>query len=115
MLVTKPKSGPAAGLSHEVTDTFINPCDQRKIVVCQFQRFPESFRGAQAGIDENETKADNVTSMMSVQQVHKFQNPGPMPLNTVLLADYKVYYNKAKFATRGDVVQVVFDKGQKDI
>ena len=94
MLATRPKSGPAAGLSHEVTDTFINPHDQRKIVICQFQRLPESVRGAQAGVNENETKTDNVTSMMRVQQVHKFQNPGPMPLNTVLLADYEVYYDK---------------------
>ena len=52
---------------------------------------------------------------MGVQQVHKFQNFSPMPLNTVLRADYKVYHNEAKFATRGDVVQVVFDKGQKEL
>ena len=87
----------------------INSCDQIKMIICQFKRLAECFRGAQAGKDENLAETNNVTSMMGVQQVHKFQNFSPMPLNTVLRADYKVYHNEAKFATRGDVVQVVFD------
>merc|ERR1711888_416776 len=70
----------------------INSCDQIKMIICQFKRLAECFRGAQAGKDENLAETNNVTSMMGVQQVHKFQNFSPMPLNTVLLADYKVYH-----------------------
>ena len=109
MLIARPERGPAAGLGHEVSDMLVNSCDQRQIIFRQFKRLFKCFRGTQARKNENKAKTDNVTSMMSVQQVHEFQNFGPMPLNTMLLADYKVYHNKTKFATRGDVVQVMFD------
>ena len=94
MLIARPERGPAAGLGHEVNDVLVDSCDQRQIIVRQFERLGEWFRGAQAGKDENEAKTNNITSMMGVQQIHEFQNFGIMPLNTMLFADYKVYYNE---------------------
>ena len=53
--------------------------------------------------------------MMRMQHVHELKNTGSMPLYMVLLADNEVYDNKAKLATGGDVVQIMFDEGQEDI
>ena len=94
MFIARAERGPAAGLSHEVNDVLIDTCDQRQTIVRQFKRLGEWFRGTQAGIDENEAKTNDITSMMGVQQIHKFQNFGIMPLNTMLFADYEVYYNE---------------------
>ena len=115
MFANGPKGGLAARVGHKVANEVIDAPDKRKVIFSQSKPGAKGVRNAQTGINKQKAKSNYATRMMGVQQVHELKNFGFVPPYTALFADSKVHHNKAKFATGGDVVQVMFDVGQEDI